>query len=180
MANIAGFDATQVGDMQKFGVIPAHKAMMMITSSELKPTKSTPPGQRLSLTMEIVGEGQYKGRKMFVGLNMVNANTQAQDIAQRELGAICKAIGVLKPNDSIELHNKPFIGDIGVKPAKAAQPAGPGKPAVDARDAENVMRGYEPAAAGAVTTPAPADLAAAAPAGAAPAAAAGAPPWAKK
>ena len=167
MANIAGFNAANYGEMQTFSVIPAHKAVMMITASEMKPTKDG-TGQRLSLTAEIIGEGQYKGRKLFIGLNMVNKNKQAEDIAARELAAICKAVGILTPTDSTELHNKPFIGDIGVKPAKAAKPAGNGFPAKDAQPEQNVMNGYEPVGgSGTVSLAAPAGAPPAAPAAAA-------------
>jgi len=143
MANIAGFDANKQGDMQNFDVIPAHKALMMATASEMKPTKDG-TGQRLTFTLDIM-EGQYKGRKMFVGLNLVNRNKQAEDISARELGALCRAVGVDRPNDSIELHGKLFVGDIGVKPAKGAQPPSDGKPARDAQPEQNYMKGYAPA-----------------------------------
>jgi hypothetical protein len=64
-------------------------------------------GQYLNLEIQIVG-GQYQNRKLFEKLNLVNKNDQAVTIAKGTLSAICRAVNVLTPNDSSELHNKTF------------------------------------------------------------------------
>ena len=106
MANLGNFDASKVDPASSFDPIPAGKYIAVISESEMKPTKSG-NGHYLELTLEI-GEGQYKGRKLWARLNLDNPNAQAVQIARGELSAICRAVGVLQPKDSCELHNLPL------------------------------------------------------------------------
>lgn len=113
MGNLIGFDASQVPEQQDFSALPEGKYVVIATASEMKPTKAG-TGQFLQFTFEVL-DGQYKGRKLWARLNLVNPNQTAVDIAQRELAAICRAVGVLKPSDSAELHNKPMLVTVGVE-----------------------------------------------------------------
>lgn len=115
MANLAGFDASQQKEMMDFSVMPAQKLVLsMMTASAMKPTKAG-TGSFLECEFTIMAEGQYKGRKIWTRLNLSNPNKQAEDIAQRELGAICKAVGIIKPNDSADLHGRPMLIDFSVE-----------------------------------------------------------------
>jgi len=107
MADLNGFNANQVEPTTEFEPIPAGKYLAMITDSEMKPTKSG-SGSYLQLTFQIL-EGEYKGRFVWARLNLNNANATAVQIARSELSAICRAIGVMTPNDSVELHNLPLV-----------------------------------------------------------------------
>ena len=111
MANLRGFDATQVEPSTTFDPIPAGKYLAAIIESNMKPTKSG-KGQYLELTFQIL-EGDFKGRKVWARLNLDNPNAQTVKIARGELSAICRAVGVMAPNDSTDLHNLPVI--IGVR-----------------------------------------------------------------
>ena len=106
MANLNGFDANQVDPASSFDPIPAGKYVAAIIESEMKPTKAG-NGQYLQLTFEI-RDGQYKGRRLWARLNLDNPNQQAVQIARGELSAICRAVGVLQPQDSCELHGLPL------------------------------------------------------------------------
>jgi len=106
MANLDGFDANQVEPNTGFDVIPAGDYDAVIVSSEMKLTKKG-DGKYLSLELQILN-GQYQNRKLFDKLNLKNANQQAVDISKATLSAICRAVGVLTPKDSSELHNKPL------------------------------------------------------------------------
>lgn len=165
MANLAGFDASQVPEQQEFSALPEGQYVVIATASEMKPTKSG-TGQFLQFTFEVL-DGPQKGRKLWARLNLVNPNQTAVDIAQRELGAICRAVGVIKPSDSAELHNKPMFITVAVE--------------IDDRKREsNIIKKYEAVGPGAA---APAASGGAPWGGAAqqaaPAAAPGTPPWAK-
>ena len=87
--------------------IPAGKYLAMITASEMKPTKAG-TGQFLELVFTIL-EGEYKNRQLWTRLNLSNPNEVAMKIAQAELSALCRAVGVMTPNDSVELHNLPLV-----------------------------------------------------------------------
>ena len=106
MANLGNFDASKVDPASSFDPIPAGKYLAAIVASELRPTKSG-SGHYLELTFEIA-EGQHKGRRLWARLNLDNPNPQAVQIARGELSAICRAVGVLQPRDSAELHNLPL------------------------------------------------------------------------
>lgn len=107
MANLAGFNASQVEPTTTFDPIPAGKYLATITASEMKPNKAG-TGSYLELVFTII-EGEYKGRRLWARLNLNNPNDLTVKIAQAELSAICRAVGVLTPRDSTELHNLPLV-----------------------------------------------------------------------
>lgn len=106
MANLGHFDATSVAPREDFAPLPPGEYVAQITDSEMKPTSKG--GQRLELTFEVI-DGPAKGRKVWANLNLDNPNPRAVEIAQRELSAICHAVGKLQVNDSQELHYKPLV-----------------------------------------------------------------------
>jgi hypothetical protein len=107
MADLRGFDANSVEPAGDFDPIPAGKYLAVVTDSEMKPTKSG-NGSYLQLTFQVT-EGEFKNRLLWARLNLDNPNDQARKIAQGELSAICRAVGVLAPNDSVDLHNLPLV-----------------------------------------------------------------------
>lgn len=107
MADLNGFNANQVDPTSEFDPIPAGKYLAVITESEMKPTRSG-AGSYLQLTFQIL-EGPYKGRFVWARLNLDNPNATAVEIARAELSAICRAVGVMTPGDSVELHDLPLV-----------------------------------------------------------------------
>ncbi len=108
------FNAETVEPNTGFDPIPAGKYLAVITNSEMKPTKQN-NGEYLELTFEII-DGQYKARKVWSRLTLAHPNQQAVTISRGHLSAICRAVGVLQPNDSCELHDRPLT--ISVKCSK--------------------------------------------------------------
>ncbi len=109
------FNAEAIEPQSDFSPLPVGNYTVVITQSEMKPTKSG-NGQYLQLTLQVV-EGEFKNRLIFDRLNIQNANDVAQQIAQKALSSICRAVGVMHPKDSEELHDKPFSVKIGIRPA---------------------------------------------------------------
>ena len=107
MANLNGFDATQIEPNGKPDALPAGKYKCVAIESEFKDTKDG-NGKYLQFVFEVV-DGEYKGRRIWDRLNLVNHNSQAVDIARGTLSAICHAVGVLQPKDSAQLHWIPLI-----------------------------------------------------------------------
>lgn len=87
--------------------LPAGKYLAAITASEMKPTKAG-NGTYLQLEFTVL-EGQYKGRKTWDRLCISHPNDLTQRIARGNLSAICRAVGVMQPRDSVELHNLPLV-----------------------------------------------------------------------
>lgn len=112
MPTLSGFDATQVDPLSSFEPLPNGRYVAAITSSEFKPTKNG-NGQYLELTFEVL-EGDHKGRKLWAWLNLKNPSDEAVRIAEQELSAICHATGVMRPGDSVELHDIPLVIDVRV------------------------------------------------------------------
>lgn len=107
MADLQGFDANEVEPTSDFEAIPAGKYVAVITESEKKPTKAG-TGQYLQLTFQII-EGPHSNRILWARLNLDNPNATAVAIAKAELSAVCRAVGVMAPKDSVELHNLPLV-----------------------------------------------------------------------
>lgn len=106
MAYLNNFNANEVDPNVPFEAVPENKYLAKIVDSEMKPTKNG-DGQYLQLEFEII-EGSYKGRKVWARLNLDNRNSTAVQIARGDLSSICRAVGVMQPKDSIELHNLPL------------------------------------------------------------------------
>jgi hypothetical protein len=107
MANLNGFNAHNVEPNADFDPIPAGKYVAVVTNSEMKATKAG-NGSFLELTFQVV-EGEFKGRLLWARLNLDNPNTLAVKIARGELSAMCRAVGIMEPKDSCELHNLPLV-----------------------------------------------------------------------
>ena len=128
MANLNGFNATEVEPTTSFDPLPAGKYLAVITESEMKPTKSG-TGSYLQLAFQVL-EGQFKNRILWARLNLDNPNQLTVQIAKGELSAICRAVGVLQPQDSCELHNLPLIVTVKCKKRE------------DTGDIVNEIKGY--------------------------------------
>jgi hypothetical protein len=107
MADLCGFDANQVEPATGFEPIPAGRYPALITESEMKPNKAG-TGSYLQLTFQVL-EGPHKNRQLWARLNLDNPNATAVQIARAELSAICRAVGVMAPKDSVDLHNLPLV-----------------------------------------------------------------------
>ena len=142
MSNLSAFNfnAEEVEPSSSFDPIPAGWYTAIISNSEMKATRDG-YGEYLSLTLQII-EGQYENRLVFARLNLKNANDKAVDIARKDLAAICRAVGVMSPQASEELHDIPLMIKVKVRPASGDY------------EASNDIGGYK-AAEGANLTPAP-------------------------
>jgi hypothetical protein len=107
------FDANEVDPNVGFEVLPQGRYLAVITESEMKPTKKG-GGSYLKFTFQIL-EGEYKGRLLWAQLNLDNTSETTVRIARAELSAICRAVGVMAPRDSIELHGIPLLITVGHK-----------------------------------------------------------------
>ena len=118
MSNLSSynFDASTIEPSNSYDPIPAGWYQAIISNSEVKPTRDG-YGEYLSLTLQVI-EGQYENRLVFARLNLKNANDKAVDIARKDLAAICRAVGVMSPKASEELHDKPLMIKVKVRPAQ--------------------------------------------------------------
>jgi hypothetical protein len=106
MADLYGFDANQVEPTSPLAPLPAGTYLAVITHSMMKTNKAG-TGRYLQLTFRVV-EGAHQGRLLWARLNLEHPNPAAVQLARAELSALCRAVGVLAPNDSAELHDQPL------------------------------------------------------------------------
>lgn len=108
MSNLGelNFDANQVEPNAGFDVIPAGEYDAVIISSKVEPTKKG-DGKLVNLELQILS-GEFQNRKVFDRLNLWNPSQKAVEIARGTLSAICRAVNVLTPKDTSELHGKPL------------------------------------------------------------------------
>lgn len=65
----------------------------------------------LVLQPEIL-EGEYKGKIVWLNLNLINPDATTVKIANETLATLCRALGKQAIQDSQELHGIPFIGKV--------------------------------------------------------------------
>ncbi len=127
------FDATAVEPSAPSGPIPAGNYLAHIIESDVKPLKSG-NGTGLALTFQIL-DGEFKNRRVWTNLNVQHNNPEAQKIGQQQLSALCRAVGVLKPSATEQLHNRPVKIRVKIR--------------VDSTYGDkNEISGYEPAGSG--------------------------------
>ena len=103
------FNANTVEPMQPrtYGPLPAGSYDMIIVKSDVKPTKAG-TGHYLELEMQVIA-GEHSGRRHWERLNVDNPNKQAEEIAKEALAALCFAVGVTDVEDTVQLHDIPFV-----------------------------------------------------------------------
>ncbi len=140
MSDLSGFDASQ-HEAVNFDPLPEGEYILSIVASETKETNDK-KGRFLQFEMQVM-DGPHKGRKLWDRLNLWNASETAVKIAQGTLAAICKAVGVMKPKDSLELHNIPLKAKIVQRKRK------------DTGETQNEIKGYSPASTAVAAAPKP-------------------------
>lgn len=122
------YDATNGETMADRSTLPPGEVVFAMVKSDRTQAKSNPRNEYVSCEFEIL-EGQFQGRRLWTNLNLWNDNSQAVEIAQRELNSIMHACGKLRVRSTDELHGIPMRGTVGI----------------DKKDAtRNVIKGYAP------------------------------------
>lgn len=85
---------------------------MMVVRSANKATKSG-SGSYLELEMHCIS-GPLAGRRHWERLNLDNPSHQTVKIAQEQLARLCVALGLDEVSDSEELHDRPFLVEMGI------------------------------------------------------------------
>ena len=129
MTNLTGFNANNIEPLDEFDLIAPGDYQAEIISTEMKATRNG-QGQYLEMAFRIT-EGDYENRRLWTRLNLDNPSAMAVEIAQKELSAICRAVGIMEPGDSSDLHGIPLV--IKVRQSRRN----------DNGELGNVIRGYD-------------------------------------
>lgn len=123
MADLTGafggnaFDPSQVDEPQGFEPLPTDVEFHWeIADAEIKANKNQ-DGTILKVRCNVLGPS-HAGRVVFANFNIQNPSQQAEQIAQQQLGAVCRALGITALKDSDELLGGQFLSRCKTKPAK--------------------------------------------------------------
>lgn len=137
-SNTLDFDATSVEPSQNLAPLPPNDYEVMATEAKMAPLKSG-NGYGLFLTFQVLS-GEFKGRRVWQTLNIRHTNPKASEIAKRDLSALCRAIGIMKPHYCTELCNHPLVVTVRVRQQEGYAPS-------------NEIKGYAPRTGNAVAAP---------------------------
>ena len=119
---IQAFNAQQYDPTQGGGSLPVGRHPVIIESSEVKANKANDGGY-LQLNLKLI-DGPQTGTTGAYRLNLYHSNPQTSEIAHRQLSAICHCVGVFNVQDSSQLHNIPFIIEVGLQKGEEAAQKG--------------------------------------------------------
>lgn len=100
------FNAQQVPEDTGPEPLPAGDYLIYVESSELR--QEDDGTQKLSMVAKVIQPEHFAGRTLFPSFTMYSSNTSHVQTGQRLLALVCRAVGVIHPRDSEELHDKPF------------------------------------------------------------------------
>ena len=119
---LQAFNAQQFDPTQGGGSLPVGRHPCIIESSEVKANKANDGGY-LQLNVKLI-DGPQTGATGAYRLNLYHSNPQTAEIAHRQLSAICHCVGVFNVQDSQQLHNIPFIVEVGLQKGEEAAQKG--------------------------------------------------------
>lgn len=113
------FRATEYDTEQRdFTNLPDGVYRLEVTKSEVKPTNKG-DGTYLNLVYSVIEPEEYKGRLIFGNIMLEHPNASTQDIGQKALASLCRAVGLQEIEDSDALHFIGFTAKVGLsKPSK--------------------------------------------------------------
>jgi hypothetical protein len=129
MAKLTGFDANKIEPIARVRLLPPGDYVATIIESVEKVTRDG-SGSYLSLTLEIIEEGEFYECRLWDRVTRTNKSAEAVQFGNGTLSAICRAVGVMKPTDSTELHDLPLVIHVESKPRN------------DTGEIVNAIRGY--------------------------------------
>jgi hypothetical protein len=159
-----GFNSATVEPQvaRSFEPLPNGPYEVEITDADVADLKSG-NGTGLKIEYTVVTPEQFANRKIWQNLNIKHTNEQTEQIAQSQLSALCRAVGIGVLSDTDDLFGKILRVGVKIRPAKGDYAA------------SNDITGYEALGTSAPTAQRQAPARAAAPA----AGATKTPPWKK-
>jgi len=96
------------GSEEQIKGLPRYQEVLaIIVNSEVQPVG--PKGdQDLELTFEVI-RGPSKGRQILQRITVWTRELNRSMRGRTKFGTLCRALGVVDPSDSAELHDKPLI-----------------------------------------------------------------------
>ena len=104
MPSLGNFDPNQY--QNTYEPLPAGDYLVMITESSIDTLDDGV--QKVKVTMEVMQPEQYYSRKAFASYTLESPNPRHVEVGRKILANLCRAIGVMAPRETEELHGIPF------------------------------------------------------------------------
>jgi hypothetical protein len=117
------FNPTEHEPSKSFEVLPTGWYTLLIEDAAVKDTKAK-NGKYLELTMQVT-EGEFKGRKVWKRITLVNPSAKAVEIGVRDLAGLGQACGMTAIEDSAELKDRVIQARIVIRKDKDDKDAEP-------------------------------------------------------
>jgi hypothetical protein len=101
-----------------------YKGVIVDSSQENVEKNGVVTGGYLALHLTPI-EGPLAGTKQIDRINLHNTNPKTVEIANKQLAAYCDILNTYQFNDTSELHNKPFLFEIGFQKGNEPTPEKP-------------------------------------------------------
>lgn len=128
---VMDFATDAVEPQRAFEPLPPGKYPVTIRKVSVKPTKNG-TGKRANFELVVAESDPHKGRVIFHGINVINANADAQTIGRRELAGLLSALGMAGERDLAKTIGLDVYATIKVRQAS------------DGYEASNEVKGYSP------------------------------------
>lgn len=105
-----------------FGIMPEMIAGMEATAIDLIQTKDNDPeGLQANITFEVLQPDEFKGRKIWAYWTIRHSDPENKGLkyGARMFDSFCRAVHVMKPEDTDELILKAFPAKIGISEGQA-------------------------------------------------------------
>ena len=104
MPSLGNFDPNQY--QNTYEPIPAGDYLVTISESSIDTADDG--SQKVKITMEVMQPVELYGRKAFASFTLEHANPKYVEIGRKILANVCRAVGVMAPRETEELHGIPF------------------------------------------------------------------------
>lgn len=111
MPSLGNFDPNQY--QNTYEPLPAGDYLVMISESSIDTLDDGV--QKVKVTMEVMQPEQYYSRKAFASYTLESPNARHVEIGRKILANLCRAIGVMAPRETEELHGIPFFVRLAVE-----------------------------------------------------------------
>lgn len=114
--NAHQFAPVQGGNFQQLplGMHPVH-----IVASEVKATADNSGGM-LVFELEVI-DGPNRGATGLMRINLYSSSDKSRGFAEGQMSALCHLTGVFMPEDTSQLHGKPFVVEVVEQPLTPQQ-----------------------------------------------------------
>lgn len=112
LGQLAGADLAEPSD--NLDPVPAGTYDVEMIESDVVQSKSG-RGLLLKCTLKVIA-GEHENRRIWTQFNIQHENETAQQIGQRQLSDLCRAVGFgAVPSESVDFHGLPFRVNVVVK-----------------------------------------------------------------